>query len=214
MTFLFSKCKFKFIKCRWDSTLKSISFDNQKLIINTVVLYYYFQSGMFIQGISFNFIGSQIHKNESKQNTKPNKTKRKSNSRIVNYKCCFICSLFNLIPHCLGSLIWIKKSILSRDCYSSQNYAKPDWNLPKLKFFDWLFKRKLSFCVLPINATMKTKDMREVHHVQILMLTVLTEKNILKNIFSHLITISIPKVAKNGLKVPNEALLWKYSIYT
>ena len=40
--FLFSKCKFKFMKCRWDSTLKSISFDNQKLIINTVVLYYYF----------------------------------------------------------------------------------------------------------------------------------------------------------------------------
>ena len=77
--------------------------------------------------------------------------------------------------------------------------------MPKLKFFDWLFKRKLSFCVLPINATMKTKDMREVHHVQILMLTFFTQKNVLENIFQHLGLISIPKVAKNGLKVPKMA---------
>ena len=29
-------------------------------------------------------------------------------------------------PHCLGSLTWIKKSSLHRDCYSSQIYAKTD----------------------------------------------------------------------------------------
>ena len=45
--------------------------------------------------------------------------------------------------HCLRSLTWIKKSILSRDCYSSQINAKPEWNLSKLKFFDELFLRKL-----------------------------------------------------------------------
>ena len=30
------------------------------------------------------------------------------------------------VPHCLGSLAWIKKSSLSRDHISDQNYAKPD----------------------------------------------------------------------------------------
>ena len=44
--------------------------------------------------------------------------------------------------HCLRSLTWIKKSIWSRDCYSSQINAKPEWNLSKLKFFDELFLRK------------------------------------------------------------------------
>ena len=47
------------------------------------------------------------------------------------------------ITHCLGTLIWIKKIFLHRDCYSSQIYSKTDWNLLKLKFFDWLFQRKL-----------------------------------------------------------------------
>ena len=42
----------------------------------------------------------------------------------------------------VGSLTWIKKSSLHRDCYSSQIYAKTDWNSSKLKSFDWLFLSK------------------------------------------------------------------------
>ena len=40
------------------------------------------------------------------------------------------------------ALLGRKKKYLSRDHYSSQIYAKPEWNLSKLKFFDELFKRK------------------------------------------------------------------------
>ena len=52
------------------------------------------------------------------------------------------------LSHCLRSLTWIKKSILSRDCYSGQIYAKPEWNSSKLKCFDEPFLRKINFCVL------------------------------------------------------------------
>ena len=72
--------------------------------------------------------------------------------------------------HCLGSLIWIKKSILSRDCYSSQIYTKTEWNLLKLKSFNWLFNRKLNFCVLPRYASEKIKGMGMVHHYCLFMM--------------------------------------------
>ena len=72
----------------------------------------------------------------------------------------------------------------------------------KLKFFNQLFLRKLNFCVLPKHASQKIEGMELVQHHHILLVIVFTEKNTMKNISHYLVTISIPKVAKIGQKVP------------
>ena len=74
-----------------------------------------------------------------------------------------------------------------------------------MKVFNDGIKRKVDFCVLAEHASEKIRVIELVHPLIMLVLIVFNESKHFKNIFQSLVTISIPKVAKNGQKVPTLA---------
>ena len=80
----------------------------------------------------------------------------------------------------------------------------------KTKSFNYGLQRKCHFCVLPCKNDAKNQILTMIHQQLRLPLVIVWEMKSLKNIIGNLVTLSIPKVVKNGQKVP---IIPKYDIW-
>ena len=105
-------------------------------------------------------------------------------------------------PQLAGRVSWVNELYKLQALVPHFTYACANWNPLKTKSFNYGLKRKCQFCIFTSENDAKYQILRMVHQQSRLLKVILYEIKSLKNIFGHLVTLSIPKVVKNGQKVP------------